>query len=646
MNAMQLHFSANDPSDIVQRLLYRRRRVLLFGRPGIGKSTLASRLAAVLFERGSSVWCLAADPGSPLFGVPGAVCLGCWEQQGWSLEKLEALCTLDAARFRLPLITAVRHLAAEVVEDTLLLDAPGVVRGIAGAELLIALAEAARIDLLLVLQRQDEPSHLPYELHCLGVEQVLILAAEQAARPGKMRRARQRTALWDRYLEDAVEHRIPLHGLRLLGTPPRLVADAWRGKQASFLRHGRTLALGEVLRADDASLTLSLPAGQKISDCLLIRDAGRDASGLLNTSKKFADRAVNYLPPSDLLPDAVMQHNAGERPVVHIASALAVLVNGVFGDPLLHLRLRYQRRSLLFDLGEGSRLPARIAHQVSDVFITHAHMDHICGFLWLLRSRIGQSEVCRLYGPPGLAANIAGLISGIHWDRIGERGPRFEVTELHDDRLHRYRLQVGRPGYVESEDAMVLDGVLMSDPAFRVRAVTLDHGTPVLAYAYEPARQFKVRKERLLERKLEPGPWLNELKQRLLADQREAVIALPAGRKETVKRLAADLILESQAERLVYATDFADIPDNRTRLLGLAQNAHSLFCEATFLMRDREQAVRTGHLTTRACGEIAARAGVRYLIPFHFSRRYEQMSRQIYQEIAEVCPQVVIPRRR
>jgi ribonuclease BN (tRNA processing enzyme) len=266
--------------------------------------------------------------------------------------------------------------------------------------------------------------------------------------------------------------------------------------------------------------------------------------------------------------------------------------------------------------------------------------------LWLLRSRIGQSEVCRLYGPPGLAANITGLIAGIHWDRIGERGPRFEVTELHNDRLRRYRLQVGRPEFAECEEAKVLDGVLLADLEFSVRAVTLDHGTPVLAYAYAPAKRYKVRKERLLEYKLEPGPWLNVLKQRLFAGQAEAAITLPDGRMETVKNLAEDLILESQAERLVYATDFADIPDNRTRLMALARNAHSLFCESTFLMRDREQAVRTGHLTTRGCGEIASQAGVRYLIPFHFSRRYEHDSWQVYQEIAEVCPQVVIPRRR
>ena len=48
--------------------------------------------------------------------------------------------------------------------------------------------------------------------------------------------------------------------------------------------------------------------------------------------------------------------------------------------------------------------------------------------------------------------------------------------------------------------------------------VILDHqGTEVVAYVFEPDRQINVRKDRLVARGLEPGPWLKELKQQLLA---------------------------------------------------------------------------------------------------------------------------------
>jgi ribonuclease Z len=319
------------------------------------------------------------------------------------------------------------------------------------------------------------------------------------------------------------------------------------------------------------------------------------------------------------------------------------LVNGVFGDPLLHVRLRHRRRSLLFDLGEGGRLPARVAHQVSDVFVTHAHIDHIAGFLWLLRSRIGETTPCRLYGPPGLAANIDGLTRGILWDRVGESGPRFEVSELHGERLCRWGVQGGRPGAMALGECAAEDSVMLAEPGFRVRAVTLEHVSPVLAYAFEPARTLNVRKDRLQARGLPPGAWLGELKHCVQAGHGETPIALPDGTSETARALADDLLLISPGKRLVYATDFADNGQNRGRVIALARGAHTLFCESTFREADAAHAARTAHLTTRACAEIAAAAGVARLVPFHFSRRYEQDPTGVYAEIAALCAAVAIP---
>jgi len=633
-----------DSVAIADRLPGRARRVFLLGQPGVGKTTLAARLAANLSTESRPVWCLGADPGSPAFGVPGAVCLGRWQDSGWSLKRLAALCTLDAARFRLPLVFAVRTLVEEVSDGILLLDAPGVIRGVAGAELLCSLVYAADIDLVMVLLHPGSSPPLPYELHTLGIEVVYIEASEKARRPGKKTRARNRTGLWDRYLDGAKEYLLPISESYPTGTPPRNVPEAWLGKQVAFINSDRTAVMGEVTGADNESLRIRTPATHLPSGSLLIRDAGRDSEGTLSTGKPFADKLVRYIPPADLLPDAAMSGNGGVRVLVHMGTAVATLVNGVFGDPLLHLRLRHQRRSLLFDLGEGSRLSARIAHQVSDVFITHTHIDHISGFLWLLRSRIGENGVCHLYGPPGLAANIEGLIQGIHWDRIGDRGPRFEVAELHGNRLQRFNLQAGKPGCQYCGEEEVRDGVLLKEADFRVRAATLDHGTPVLAYAYEPARQINIRKERLEARKLEPGSWLNELKQHLHAGEASIRISLPDGTEETVAALADELTLITPGSKLVYATDFADTPDNRRRLSAIAQGAHTLFCEATFLERESVQAGRTGHLTTRACAEVSNEAQAQYLIPFHFSRRYEDQPWRVYQEIAAVCPQVVMPK--
>lgn len=632
------------PDLLIERLISRDRRVLLTGPTGSGKTTLAAALASALDNQGRPVSCLAADPGSPAFGAPGALCLGDWRDGVWSLRSLAALCTLDAARFRLPLVSAARALAHQLRDGTLLVDAPGVVRGVAGAELLESLVQAAAVDLILVLTHEDQPVALAQELASLGIEWALVRPAEEARRPGEAARARARTRLWDQYLAGGAERVLDLDALALVGTPPRRASEAWQGKQVAFLEGGRTQALGEVLEFDGAALRVRLPPGQTPTTTLLVRDAARRGDGMLGTSKPFAAELVHYVPPPDLLADGVDGQASGIRPVVRVGTALACLVNGVFGDPLLHLRLGQQRRSLLFDLGDGTRLPARIAHQVSDCFITHAHADHIGGFLWLLRSRIGEDGPCRLYGPPGLAGHVQGLISGILWDRIGDRGPIFEVAEVRDGHLHRMRLQAGRPEPTPLGEAPIPDRVLLEEAGFRVRCALLDHGTPVLAFAFEQALKINVRKERLVELGLEPGPWLTGLKQRMLKGHYGSEIALPDGRHKTVADLAVELTLTGPGGTLVYATDFADTPENRRRLVALAKGAQCLLCEASFLAEDGAQAERTGHLTARACGEIAVAAGVGHLIPFHFSRRYESAPWRLYDEVTRVCPQVVIPK--
>ncbi|MDX1735341.1 MAG: hypothetical protein R3228_13295, partial [Halioglobus sp.] len=57
------------------------------------------------------------------------------------------------------------------------------------------------------------------------------------------------------------------------------------------------------------------------------------------------------------------------------------------------------------------------------------------------------------------------------------------------------------------------------------------------------------------------------------------------------------------------------------------------------------QAQRTGHLTTRACAEIATAAQVEHLLPFHFSRRYVRDVAAVYRELRALCPQTVVPPR-
>jgi len=265
-------------------------------------------------------------------------------------------------------------------------------------------------------------------------------------------------------------------------------------------------------------------------------------------------------------------------------------------------------------------------------------------FLWLVRSRLGDYPACRLYGPPGLAQHVQGFLQGILWDRIANRGPRFTVYELHDGCLKQFALQAGFTTLSLLGEMEVVNDILLEEPGFCVKGITLDHhGTAVMAYSFEPDKQINVRKDRLRTRQLTPGPWLTELKQRLQANDLQALMSLPNGVKLAVGELAEELVIITPGKKLTYATDLADSAENRQRLIAMAHHAHTFFCEAPFREAEADHATRNGHLTTRACGEIATAAEVSHLVPFHFSRRYAEDPQPLYQEIERYCQRVLTP---
>lgn len=328
---------------------------------------------------------------------------------------------------------------------------------------------------------------------------------------------------------------------------------------------------------------------------------------------------------------------------VRIGPAVASLVNGVGGDPLLQLRLLHESRSLLFDMGDSGRMALRSAHQVSDAFISHCHADHIGGFMWFMRSRIGHFPPCRLYGPPGLLGHIRGMARGILWDRVEDRSPKFVIHEWYGDHLKRWRLNAGEDRPEQLEDQKTPEGVIYCETEFRVRAALLDHGTPVMAYAWEPFGKLKVRNNALEEIEAPPGPWLHDLKMAVLRNRPDELVSPGNGLTYRAGDLAARLLIQAPGEPVVYATDFADTPENISRIVHLARGAHTLFCESSFMLADADQAKRTGHLTTEATARIANAAGVRQLVAFHFSHRYARKREQVYAELGQFTDRLLVP---
>jgi ribonuclease Z len=282
-----------------------------------------------------------------------------------------------------------------------------------------------------------------------------------------------------------------------------------------------------------------------------------------------------------------------------------------------------------------------MAHQVDAVCLSHAHMDHIAGFLWFLRARIGAFGPCKIFGPPKTLARIENFLGAVTWDRIEDNAPVFEVGEFDGAWLKRTRFRPGRPKVVLPA-LPVAEGVLLVEDMLSIRAVVCDHRIPSLAYALTFSMEIRVRKDRLTALGLAPGPWLGLLKTCIAGKRPEVEIDLPDGSRRSAGELAQALTLIRPGRKLVYASDMADTAANREKVTALAEGAHTLFCETAFTMAHQDKARATQHLTTLAAVGIARKARVARLVPFHFSKRYEKDPGAVFQEILSAAGPVKI----
>jgi ribonuclease Z len=315
----------------------------------------------------------------------------------------------------------------------------------------------------------------------------------------------------------------------------------------------------------------------------------------------------------------------------------AQLVNPPFGDPGLYVRLRWQGRALLFDLGRLDRLDNASLLRLDHVFVSHAHMDHFIGFDHLLRVFLAREARLRIFGPPGIIANVIGKISGYTWNLVDGYPLVLEVVEVAAERLRRVVLRAASRFAVEPAGDAPCGGSpllrLAEEPGLVVDAIHLDHKIPCLAFAAWEPTHLNIDTGALARLALSPGPWLNRLKAAIRAGEPPAtLIAVSAGLTLPLGMLRAELVTETAGQRIVYVTDARFSDGNIARILQLARGADLFVCEAPFLDVHRERAAARAHLTARQAGALARWAGARDLKLFHFSPRHEGAEDDLRQE--------------
>src|SRR3984893_17549171 len=247
------------------------------------------------------------------------------------------------------------------------------------------------------------------------------------------------------------------------------------------------------------------------------------------------------------------------------------------GLPALAVRRGAER--ILIDCGEGTQrqlLRSGGLSDLTDIFITHLHVDHWLGLPGLLQtfSRRARERPLAIHGPPGMAELMRSM------RRVyGKLGFAMEVVEL------------------EAGESVRRD-------TLEIHAVNVRHR--VLAYGYvlvEDPRPGRFDVELATALGVTPGPDFGRLQ-----------------RGETVAGVRPEQVIGEPREgrKLVVSGDTGPC-----ETLAIAAHAADLLVhEATFGEEERERARLTGHSTAAQAAQIAADGEVKLLALTHISSRY------------------------
>ncbi len=317
------------------------------------------------------------------------------------------------------------------------------------------------------------------------------------------------------------------------------------------------------------------------------------------------------------------------------------LINGPFDDPGLFIPFFFERRALIFDLGDIYTLSPRDILKISHVFITHTHMDHFAGFDRLLRLFLGREKSLYLYGPEGFLKNVEGKLAGYSWNLVENFSNRFalHLNEVHQKHLIS-RICLCRNRFVsDGETVKPFNGILLQEPAMSVSSIILDHGIPCLGFILNERFHINIIKSALSDLGLEIGPWLKEFKQALF-DRKEPESEFEVksggknsrGKKFILGDLAARIAIIKQGSKIAYITDVVNSKSNEEKIVEFVKDSDHLYIEAAFLEKHKDIAQKKYHLTARQAGSIAGRARVKQFTIFHFSPRHTGQEQLLQKE--------------
>lgn len=268
----------------------------------------------------------------------------------------------------------------------------------------------------------------------------------------------------------------------------------------------------------------------------------------------------------------------------------------------------------LFDCGEGTQRQLLFTNvspmKISKVFITHFHGDHILGLPGLLQSMSlnGRESKLTVYGPRGLNKLKDAIYS------LGYCAIEYPVEFIEID-----------TGIIEETDEYV------------IRAQSVRHNVPSLAYSIEEKKKPRFLREKAIELGVPVGPAFGKLHNReeIEIDGRtikpEQVLGPPR-----------------KGIKITYSGDTRPCEE----MIMFARDSTLLIHESTFIQKEAQNAEEYGHSTSKDAAFVARESNSKKLIITHISTRYGEEYAQIMlkeaqeifenTELAEDCMEEIV----
>jgi ribonuclease Z len=271
--------------------------------------------------------------------------------------------------------------------------------------------------------------------------------------------------------------------------------------------------------------------------------------------------------------------------------------------------VKHNEFRFLIDCGEGTQrqiLQSGIGFRnLSHIFITHGHLDHILGLAGLLSTfmRWETIEELNIYSGKWALDRIKDLLYGV----VLRGGQAPMVLNLHE----------------------VKPGVFFKADDFTVTAFPVFHrGSDSLGFKFEEQshRPFLPEKAEAL------GVPFGPIRGDLVAGK---TITLENGLRVEPEDVLGPL---RPGVRMVYVGDVGRTED----LVSVCQDADALVIESTYLEEEAEMAKQFSHLTAKMAAQLAVKANVRQLVLTHLSRRYRE--KDVLAEAQTIFPAACVAR--